>query len=105
MKTRISENAATVADEAVDAVTLSVVWSALVAITEEMGVALRNTAYSSAVREGDDFSTGLFDSRGRLVAQGNFTPGHLGAMPFVLEHIERHFPREDRKSTRLNSSH
>src|SRR3546814_10899549 len=74
-------------DEAVDAVTLSVVWSALVAITEEMGVALRNTAYSSAVREGDDFSTGLFDSRGRLVAQGNFTPGHLGAMPFVLEHI------------------
>src|SRR3546814_15093156 len=59
-----------------------------------MGVALRNTAYSSAVREGDDFSTGLFDSRGRLVAQGNFTPGHLGAMPFVLEHIERPFPRE-----------
>src|SRR3546814_20435879 len=76
MKTRISENAAPVAGEAVDAVTLSVVWSALVAIPAEMGVALRNTAYSSAVREGDDFSQGLFDRRGRLVAQGNFTPGH-----------------------------
>src|SRR5690554_4294198 len=68
----------------IDPVTLSVVWNAMVAISEEMGVRLRNSAYSAAVREGDDFSTGLFDRHGRLVAQGNFTPGHLGAMPFVL---------------------
>lgn len=78
----------------IDPVTLSVVWNAMVAITEEMGVRLRNSAYSAAVREGDDFSTGLFDRHGRLVAQGNFTPGHLGAMPFVLRHVENHFPRE-----------
>lgn len=78
----------------IDAVTISVLWSSLVAITEEMGTALRNSAYSVAVREGDDFSTGLFDRHGRLVAQGNFTPGHLGAMPYVLENIERYFPRK-----------
>lgn len=83
--------------QTLDPVTLSVLWGALVAITEEMGVALRNSAYSTAVREGDDFSTGLFDRNGRLMAQGNFTPGHLGAMPFVLQHVESYFPRESMK--------
>lgn len=79
----------------IDAVTISVLWSSLVAITEEMGTALRNSAYSAAVREGDDFSTGLFDRHGRLIAQGNFTPGHLGAMPYVLENVEHYFPRKE----------
>src|SRR3712207_7911322 len=66
--------------------------------------------------------TTLFRSRhGRLVAQGNFTPGHLGAMPFVVKSVMEVFPAAklrpgdgvllndsflgDRKSTRLNSSH
>ena len=56
-----------------------------------MGVTLRRTAYSAAVREGDDFSTGLFDAKGRLVAQGNFSPGHLGAMPYVVKHVLSHY--------------
>ena len=56
-----------------------------------MGVTLRRTAYSAAVREGDDFSTGLFDTKGRLVAQGNFSPGHLGAMPYVVGHVLSHY--------------
>ena len=64
---------------AVDPVTLSVLWNALVSVADDMGTTLRHTAYSAAVREGDDFSTGLFDARGRLVAQGNFSPGHLGS--------------------------
>ncbi|NNM74155.1 hydantoinase B/oxoprolinase family protein [Enterovirga aerilata] len=76
----------------VDAVTASVISSTLIAIAEEMGTALRNSAYSAAVREGDDFSTALFDRYGRLVAQGNFTPGHLGSMPFVLQHVLRYYP-------------
>ena len=59
-----------------------------------MGVALRRTAYSAAVREGDDFSTGLFDAKGRLVAQGNFSPGHLGAMPYVVKHVLSHYDPE-----------
>lgn len=72
---------------AVDPVSLSVVWSSLLSIADEMGTALRRTAFSEAVREGDDFSTGIFDGRGRLVAQGNFTPGHLGAMPYVIQNV------------------
>ncbi|MGE0522886.1 MAG: hydantoinase B/oxoprolinase family protein [Variibacter sp.] len=78
----------------IDPVTLTVVWSTLVSITEEMGGALRRTAISEAVREGDDFATGLFDRHGRLLAQGNFTPGHLGSMPYVVDNVLRYVPRE-----------
>ena len=76
----------------VDPVTLTVVWNGLLSIAEEMGSTLRRTAFSEAVREGDDFSTGLFDRRARLVAQGNFTPGHLGSMPYVIQSMLEYFP-------------
>ncbi|MGA9864946.1 MAG: hydantoinase B/oxoprolinase family protein [Acetobacteraceae bacterium] len=78
----------------VDPITLTVVWNTLVSITDEMGIALRRTAFSEAVREGEDFSTGLFDRQGRLIAQGNFTPGHLGAMPYAVENALRFIPPE-----------
>jgi N-methylhydantoinase B len=78
----------------IDPVTLTVVWNTLVSIADEMGSALRRTAFSEAVREGEDFSTGLFDRQGRLIAQGNFTPGHLGAMPYAVENALRFIPPE-----------
>ena len=81
--------------EAVDPITFSVVWSGLVSITEEMGVALRRSAYSLGVREGRDFSTALFDADARLIAQGNFSPGHLGSMPFVVKHVLEEYPPEE----------
>ena len=76
----------------IDPVTFSVVWNGLVSIAEEMGTALRRSAYSLGVREGRDFSTALFDAQGRLVAQGNFSPGHLGSMPFVVKNILQGIP-------------
>lgn len=78
----------------VDPVTLSIVWSKLLSIVEEMGGTLRRTAYSPAVREGDDFSSGLFDRAGRLIAQGQFSPAHIGAMPDVVRNVSRHIPTE-----------
>lgn len=77
---------------AMDPITVSVVWNTLLSISEEMGSTVRRTAYSEAVREGDDFSTGVFDRKGRLVAQGNYSPGHLGAMPYVMEHVLGRYP-------------
>lgn len=77
----------------VSALDLSIIWSTLVSVCEEMGSTLRSTAFSEAVREADDFSTGLFDRQGRLIAQGNFTPGHLGSMPYVVKHVEDYYPR------------
>ena len=78
----------------VDPITLAVVWGGFQAASQEMGVALRRTAYSEAVREGEDFSTAIFDAQGRLVAQGDFSPGHLGSMPFAVKTIAREFPPE-----------
>src|SRR4051812_20770113 len=76
----------------IEPVTLTVVWNSFVSIADEMGGALRRTAFSEAVREGQDFSTGLFDRNGRLIAQGNFTPGHLGAMPYAVENVLKYIP-------------
>jgi N-methylhydantoinase B len=78
----------------IDAITLSVLWNGLVSTADEMGTALRRTAWSEAVREGEDFSTGVFDRLGRLVAQGNFSPGHLGSMPYVMRHTLEYFRAE-----------
>ncbi len=79
----------------VDPITLSVMWSGLVSIADDMGSTLRRTAFSNAVREGDDFSAGLFDRRGRLIAQGNLSVGHIGAMPYAVRHVLEHYPPED----------
>lgn len=80
--------------QAIDPITLGVLWGGLQAVAEEMGLALRRTAYSEAVREGLDFSTAVFDTSGRMIAQGNFSPGHLGAMPSVLGHVLAAYPAQ-----------
>jgi N-methylhydantoinase B len=64
-----------------DPITLSVLTSALVGIAEEMGSVLVRGAYSSNIKERRDCSTALFDTDGRLVAQAEHIPVHLGAMP------------------------
>ncbi|HEY8440174.1 MAG TPA: hydantoinase B/oxoprolinase family protein [Xanthobacteraceae bacterium] len=80
------------AAQGIDPVTLSVLWNRFLSITEEMGSTLRSTAFSEAVREGDDFSTAIFDRHARLIAQGNFTPGHTGSMPFLVKSMLEYFP-------------
>jgi N-methylhydantoinase B len=64
-----------------DPVTLSVLASALAGISEEMGAVLIRGSYSSNIKERRDCSTALFDARGRMVAQAEHIPVHLGAMP------------------------
>jgi N-methylhydantoinase B len=64
-----------------DPVTLSVLASALAGISEEMGAVLIRGSYSSNIKERRDCSTALFDAKGRMVAQAEHIPVHLGAMP------------------------
>jgi N-methylhydantoinase B len=78
----------------VDPITLTVVWNTLISIADELGVTLRNTAFSEGVREGDDFSTAIFNSDAIMIAQGNFSPGHLGSMPAVAKTVLQYFPPE-----------
>jgi N-methylhydantoinase B len=76
----------------VDPVTFSVIWGGLLAAAAEMGVTLTRTAYSVAVREGSDFSTGMFDARGNMVAQGDYSPGHLGSMAYAVRKMLADYP-------------
>jgi N-methylhydantoinase B len=70
-----------------DPLTLTVIWKSVLSIAEELGVTLRHTAFSEGVREGDDFSTAIFDAGGRMVSQGPFSPGHLGSFPYVVKAV------------------
>src|SRR3712207_8601122 len=73
-----------------DPVTLSVLASALAGVAEEMGAVLIRGAYSSNIKERRDCSTALFDAKGRMVAQAEHIPVHLGAIPEAGAAIQRH---------------
>ncbi len=76
-----------------DPITFSVLWGGLLSAAAEMGVTLSRTAYSMAVREGQDYSTALFDADGNMVAQGDYSPGHLGSMAFTVRRALEDYPR------------
>ncbi|MGD2103204.1 MAG: hydantoinase B/oxoprolinase family protein [Acidimicrobiia bacterium] len=78
---------------AIDSVTLSVMASALSGIAEEMGSLLVRSAYSSNIKERRDCSSALFDSEGRMVAQAEHIPVHLGAMPETVRSVMSKSPR------------
>jgi N-methylhydantoinase B len=77
----------------VDAVTLSVMSAALSGIAEEMGTALVRSASSSNIKERRDCSAALFDAHGRMVAQAEHIPVHLGAMPESVAAVIDREPR------------
>ena len=60
---------------------LAVAEAALTSVAEEMGEALGRTAYSPNIKERRDYSCGVFDADGAMVAQAAHIPVHLGAMP------------------------
>lgn len=68
----------------VDPITLEVIRHALAAAAEEMNVNLIRSAYSPNIKERRDCSCALFDAAGRLVAQAESIPVHLGAMPYSV---------------------
>jgi len=79
----------------VDPITLEVVRNALVGIAEEAGAALRRTAYSPNIKERVDCSTAVFDTGGRMVAQAEHIPVHLGSMPLSVAAARDAFPELD----------
>jgi len=79
---------------ALDPITLGVVWGALQSVAVEIGTTVQRTAYSEQAREGQDFSVAVFDRAGRMVAQGPYSPGHMGAMSFAVKHALAAHPAE-----------
>ena len=74
--------------------TLEVIRNGLVSIAEEMGVSLVRTAYSPGVKERRDCSCSIYDACGRMTAQAEHVPLHLGVMPQAVKEILGLFPAE-----------
>jgi N-methylhydantoinase B len=78
----------------IDRITAEVIKNALVYASEEMGLAVRNAAYSPNIKERLDHSCALFDRFGRLIAQAEHIPVHLGSLPWGLERMLERIERE-----------
>jgi len=68
----------------VDPVELEVFKHLLHSIAEEMGAALRRTAFSPNIKERRDYSCAVFDGAGQVLAMGDHMPVHLGSMPMSV---------------------
>jgi N-methylhydantoinase B len=76
-------------------VELQIVGSLLRAVADEMGAALVRSAFSANIKERRDCSTAIFDGRGRMIAQAEHIPVHLGAMPDAVAAVMAHEPGRD----------
>jgi N-methylhydantoinase B len=68
---------------------LQVIGASLRSIAEEMGAVLIRSSFSANIKERRDCSTALFDGRGRMIAQAEHIPVHLGAMPDAVAAVMR----------------
>ncbi|MGD8566365.1 MAG: hydantoinase B/oxoprolinase family protein [Candidatus Bathyarchaeota archaeon] len=68
-----------------DPITVEVIKGSLIYAAEEMGLALRNSAYSPNIKERMDHSCSIFDGRKRLAAQAEHIPVHLGSMQLAVQ--------------------
>ncbi|NLV07990.1 hydantoinase B/oxoprolinase family protein [Haloarcula rubripromontorii] len=91
----MNDEATTPSDEqeAIDPVTLEILRNQLESVATEMGHVLIRGAYSPNIKERQDCSTALFDASGRMVAQAEHIPVHLGAMPDAVDVVLQKDPK------------
>jgi N-methylhydantoinase B len=75
-----------------DPARFEVVKNALTCAAEEMKIVLAKTAYSPLLKVAGDYSCGIFDVQGNMVAQGPDLPIHLGSMPDAVRAVVQAFP-------------
>ena len=81
--------------EALKTIRMQIMWNRLIAVVEEQAQTLMRTAFAPIVREAGDLSAGVFDTRGRMLAQAvTGTPGHVNSMAESVGHFLRRFPVE-----------
>ncbi len=85
-----------------DPIELEVFKNMFHSIAEEMGAALRRTAFSPNIKERRDYSCAVFDSAGEVVAMGDHMPVHLGSMPMSVRAAMNSFPFDHGDVVMLN---
>ncbi|MEM6496866.1 MAG: hydantoinase B/oxoprolinase family protein [Pseudomonadota bacterium] len=78
-------------NQSIDPAAFEIVKNSLYKIAEEMRVVLAKTAYSPILKSAGDYSCGVFDEHGAMVAQGPDLPIHLGSMPDAVRAIVESF--------------
>lgn len=82
--------------DALKAIHSQVMWNRLIAVVEEQAQALLRAAFGSVVREAGDLSAGVYDTKGRMLAQAvTGTPGHVNTMAMAVAHFLDRFPVEE----------
>src|SRR4051812_8737974 len=84
--------------DATKLIDLQLMWNRLLALVEEQAQVLIRTAFSPIVRECGDISAGIFDAKGRMIAQAvTGTPGHINTMAEGVKLFLGLFPLETMK--------
>ena len=86
----------------IDVVELEIFKNVFHSIAEEMGAALRRSAFSPNIKERRDYSCALFDADGEVIAMGDHMPVHLGSMPMSVRAALETFPLERGDVAMLN---
>ncbi len=81
--------------EQVDPFTLEIIKESLVAIGDEMFIAMQRTSMSTIIYEVLDYASGLLDANGDLITQGNGVAGFLGTLTFAAKSVLDKFGREN----------
>lgn len=77
------------------AIEYQIMWDRLIAVVEEEAQALIRTAFGTATREAGDLSAGVYDAKGRMIAQAvTGTPGHVNSMAKTVAHVLARFPAQ-----------
>jgi N-methylhydantoinase B len=71
----------------VDPFTMEIIKDNLVAIGDEMFVALQRTSMSTIIYEVLDYACGLTDNKAQLIAQGNGVAGFLGTLTYGVASV------------------
>jgi N-methylhydantoinase B len=82
---------------AIDSITAEVVSRHLLSISEEMAATLIRTSFSPNIKERADCSTAVFDRRGRVIAQAQRVPIHLGSMIGAIDAVTQRYKADDIK--------
>jgi N-methylhydantoinase B len=79
----------------IDPITLQVIQARLAGIVQEMQNSLFRTGYSTIIRESQDASCAILNTRGEVVAQHVVLPLHMGAFPACAAAILKSFSAEE----------
>jgi len=79
----------------IDPIKMEVIRNALSSVSEQMSLTIVKTAYSTIIREILDFSTALFDAKGRIVAPSAQIPFQMNSMSPALEGMFRYYPLDE----------